>query len=200
MNKPLIFAIAAVAMMFSGNKMSAQTSIGFYNGARSYVTTEDNEKVDDKSDAAFVGGLSLERNSRLGRFLGFSAGADIGIAAKNDFMVKDDILLETYLDIPLRLKIFIPLGKAVDLSIFAGGVPSICLSSNTKTGDEDPRKNLSDDGYQRFDVMIGGGVGLDIIKHIKLAASLDAGLLDRQKPDLIEYHSGVVKFTVAYIF
>ena len=187
-------------MMFSGNKMSAQFSIGYYSGARSYVTTVNNEKVDDKSDAAFIGGLSLEHNSRLGRVLGFSAGADLGIAAKSDFMVKNATLLETYLDIPLRVKLFIPLGSAVDLSIFAGGVPSICLSSNTKVGDADPVKNLSDDGYQRFDVMIGGGVGLDIIKHIKLAASLDAGLLDRQKPDLIEYHSGAVKFTAAYIF
>ena len=200
MKKTLIFAIAAIAMMFTGNKMSAQFSIGYYSGARAYVTTVNDKKVDNGSDAAFVGGLSLEHNSRIGRVLGLSAGADLGIAAKNNFMVKDATLLETYLDIPLRVKLYIPLGSAVDLAIFAGGVPSICLSSNTKIGDADPIKNLSDDGYQRFDVMLGGGVGLDIIKHIKLAASFDAGLLDRQKPDLIEYHSGVLKFTAAYIF
>ena len=48
--------------------------------------------------------------------------------------------------------------------------------------------------------MLGGGVGLDIIKHIKLAASFDFGVLDRNASDAIQYHQGVLKFMAAYIF
>ena len=48
--------------------------------------------------------------------------------------------------------------------------------------------------------MIGGGIGLDIIDHNKLALSFDFGLLDRNKSDIIETHSGVLIFKAAYVF
>lgn len=201
MKKSFIIIVAAIAMMFAGNKLSAQTSIGFYQGSRAYV--QNIENADDKSNyGAYAFGISFEQNARLGKILGLSLGADLGLAAKNDYLVDtpDATLLESYLDIPIRAKIYIPLGSAVDFNIFAGGVPSFCLSSNTKVGDADPIKNLSEDGYQSFDVMIGGGVGLEIIDHIKLALSFDIGVFDRNKSDLIEMHSGALKFTAAYMF
>ena len=199
MKKTILALMVLSAMMLIGTKMSAQTSIGLYHGARAYINSFDGSS-ENKSDGAYIGGISFEQNLR-GRVLGLSVGADLGLAAKNDFMdVKDATLLESYLDIPVRAKLFIPFGSGADFSIFAGGGPSFCLSSNTKIGDADPVKNLSDEGYQSFDILIGAGIGLDIIKHIKLALSFDFGILDRNKSDMIETHSGVLKFTTAYIF
>ena len=201
MKKTISIIIAAIAMLCLGNKLSAQTSIGLYSGARAYVDIFNGDTDNKESDAAYAVGLSFEQNARLAKIFGVSVGADLGLVAMNEFKgVKDASFLESYLDIPVRAKVFIPFGSAVDFSIFAGGAPSFCLSSNTKVGDADPIKNLSDNGYQSFDMMIGGGIGLDIISHIKLALSFDFGLLDRNKSDIIETHSGVLKFKAAYVF
>ncbi|MBQ9711948.1 MAG: hypothetical protein IJV54_06670, partial [Bacteroidales bacterium] len=96
-----------------------------------------NGDTDNKeSDAAYAAGLSFEQNARLAKNFGVSVGADLGLVAMNEFKgVKDASFLESYLDIPVRAKVFIPFGNAVDFSIFAGGAPPFCLSSNTKVGD-----------------------------------------------------------------
>ena len=109
MKKTILALMALSAMMLFGTKMSAQTSIGFYNGARAYVNSLDGAS-ENKSGGAYIGGISFEQNLR-GRVLGLSVGADLGLAAKNDFLdVKDSTLLESYLDIPVRAKLFIPFG------------------------------------------------------------------------------------------
>lgn len=202
MKKSILSLVAVVALSLMGTGAFAQSSIGIFNGARSFASKVDGaDKTESTAGSTF--GISYEHNTRLGSLLGVSAGVDLGVFGANDFFdIKDYTVVESYIDIPIRGKVFIPLGNSVDLNVFAGFVPSYCLGSWGKVDKDDDATNRFKDNedHKRFDVMLGGGVGLDIIKHIKLAASFDFGVLDRNASDAIQYHQGVLKFTAAYIF
>ena len=202
MKKSILSLVAVVTLSLMGTGAFAQSSIGIFNGARSFASQVDGaDKTASTAGSTF--GISYEHNTRLSSLLGVSAGVDLGVFGANDFFdAPDYTVVESYIDIPIRGKVFIPLGNAVDLNVFAGFVPSYCLGSWGKVGKDDDATNRFKDNedYKRVDVMLGGGVGLDIIKHIKLAASFDFGVLDRDASDATQYHQGVLKFTAAYIF
>ena len=199
--KNILTLVAASLLSLIGSAAFAQTSVGLFEGGRGYLQRLDGA---DKNTApgATVFGLTVEHNVRLNSLFGISAGADVSVSGAKDFMdVKEFTLVESYLDIPLRGKIYLPLGNALDLNFFAGAVPSYCLGSWSKVGDGDTENYFdANKDYKRFDVMLGGGVGLDIIKHIKVAVSFDCGVLDRDGADGSKFNSGILKMTAAYIF
>ena len=201
MKKNVLTIVAAAVLSLIGSAAFAQTSVGLFEGGRGYAQRFDGAD-ENTSTGASAFGLTIEHNVRLNSLFGVSAGADISVSGAKDFMdIKDFTLVESYLDIPLRGKVYLPLGSAVDLNFFAGAVPSYCLGSWYKAGDGDAESYFdANKDYKRFDVMLGGGVGLDIIKHIKVAVSFDCGVLDRDAADGSKLNSGILKFTAAYIF
>ena len=56
-------------------------------------------------------------------------------------------------------------------------------------------------GYEFNDKWaVGGGIGLEIIRHIRVSLSYDQGLMDRDTAPSVTAHTGVAKATVAYMF
>lgn len=51
---------------------------------------------------------------------------------------------------------------------------------------------LPDYRYNRFDVLLGGGVGLEVLKFLEVKVGYDWGLLNRYKGDGVELHRGQV--------
>jgi hypothetical protein len=48
--------------------------------------------------------------------------------------------------------------------------------------------------------MVGGGVGVDMFKHVRIAMGFDYGLIDRMKNNGDAVHRGQLKLTAQYIF
>lgn len=193
MKKFLFSLFAAAALMLSGAKASAQVSVGAGPATRLYF--EKGQTV----DYTYGVQLNFEDSKRLTDVFGYSAGIDFGTYGKKNFFSETSGLNEIYVDIPVRAKFYIPFSEDFELYFFGGVVPSICASSLIKT--ESTRVNRFEGAsyYSRYDVLAGGGIGLELNESFRFALGYDHGLLDRYKDDRV-LHAAAVKFTFSFLF
>lgn len=193
MKKTLLLIFAAAALMLSGANVSAQVSVGAGPATRLYF--EKGQTV----DYTYGVQLNFEDSKRLTDVFGYSAGIDFGTYGKKNFFSETSGLNEIYVDIPVRAKFYIPFSEDFELYFFGGVVPSICASSLIKT--ESTRVNRFEGAsyYSRYDVLAGGGVGLELNESFRFALGYDHGLLDRYKDDRV-LHAAAVKFTFSFLF
>ena len=93
---------------------------------------------------------------------------------------------EHYINVPLRFEYGSEILPNLRLFFFGGPSVSFGLASKTRysAGLLDYKvdtvlDNYNAGGYGRWDVMAGGGMGLDLIKRIRLSIGYDFGLLNR---------------------
>ena len=194
MKKTLILVLAAAAMMFAGANASAQIALGVGPATRFYFA--------NGHDAIYGVGVQVnfEDNMRLSDWFGYSAGLDFGTYKNKEYYVPGTSLTEMYVDLPVRMKFYLPLGGDVDLFLFGGPVASVCVSSHLKSGDV--KSSMFDEGfsYSRYDVLAGGGIGMEIAERFKIALGYDHGLLDRDKSEAKTMHVAAAKFTISCLF
>ena len=193
MKKTLLLIFAAAALMLTGAKASAQVSVGAGPATRLYF--EKGQTV----DYTYGVQLNFEDSKRLTDVFGYSAGIDFGTYGKKNFFSETSGLNEIYVDIPVRAKFYIPFSEDFELYFFGGVVPSICASALIKT--ESTRVNRFEGAsyYSRYDVLAGGGIGLELNESFRFALGYDHGLLDRYKDDRV-LHAAAVKFTFSFLF
>ena len=193
MKKTLLLIFAAAALMLSGANASAQVSVGAGPATRLYF--EKGQTV----DYTYGVQLNFEDSKRLTDVFGYSAGIDFGTYGKKNFFSETSGLNEIYVDIPVRAKFYIPFSEDFELYFFGGVVPSICASALIKT--ESTRVNRFEGAsyYSRYDVLAGGGIGLELNESFRFALGYDHGLLDRYKDDRV-LHAAAVKFTFSFLF
>ena len=202
MKKSLIVTLAVAAMMLAGAHASAQVSLGFGPASRLYFT-----KGQDVTMTYGVQ-LSFEDSRRVSDVFGYSAGIDFGTYKNKEFFqpapgASDNAqvgLSEMYVDMPVRAKLYIPLGYDCDFFFFAGVVPSLCIGSHRLSGSEKYNRFGKDSTYSRYDVLAGGGIGMEISERIKLALGYDHGLLNRYTGENADLHVAAMKLTVSYMF
>jgi len=198
--KKLFAILAIVAFFFAGaREASAQISIGAGSGSRAYLFT-DAQGVTVIGSAPTVS-VDFEANFRLTRLFGLSVGADVaGVAGYHFMKDKTKNLGEIYFDIPVRAKLYIPISRQVELYVFGGPVASLdCLSvdAHVKGTTDNFETNPT---LTRFDVMLGAGLGIEIIKHIRATVGYDHGLIDRDTNPNVKIHTGVLKVAAYYMF
>lgn len=193
MKKFLFLLFAAAALMLTGANVSAQVSVGAGPATRLYF--EKGQTV----DYTYGVQLNFEDSKRLTDVFGYSAGIDFGTYGKKNFFSETSGMNEIYVDIPVRAKFYIPFSEDFELYFFGGVVPSICASSLIKT--ESTRVNRFEGAsyYSRYDVLAGGGIGLELNESFRFALGYDHGLLDRYKDDRV-LHAAAVKFTFSFLF
>lgn len=201
MKKSLIITLAAAAMMLVGVQASAQVSFGFGPATRLYFTKG--------QDARLTYGVQVnfEDSRRLSDVFGYSAGIDFGTYKNKEFFLPAEGtpdtgkgLSEMYVDIPVRAKFYIPFSYDCQFFIFAGVSPSVCIGSHLISGSDKTNRFGEHSTYSRYDVLAGGGIGLEIVEHLKLALGYDHGLLNRYTGDTADMHVAAAKFTVSYMF
>jgi len=198
MKKTLIILLAVAAAAFSGINASAQASFGLGTGTRLFF--------EPGEDARPIYGVQLnfEESRRVSDYFGYSAGIDFGAYTKKDYFHTAESLnmtlglRELYLDIPVRAKFYIPFGN-VEMYIFGGPVPSVCLSSVAYSSESTKTSRFREGSdYTRFDVLAGGGIGFEFGEKLRVTAGYDHGLLNRFKDSSVK--SGVAKLTASYMF
>lgn len=193
MKKFLFSLFAAAALMLTGAKASAQVSVGAGPATRLYF--EKGQTV----DYTYGVQLNFEDSKRLTDVFGYSAGIDFGTYGKKNFFSETSGLNEIYVDIPVRAKFYIPFSGRAELYFFGGVVPSICASSLSKTESNKVNRFEGASNYSRYDVLAGGGVGLELNESFRFALGYDHGILDRYKDDRV-LHAAAVKFTFSFLF
>lgn len=194
--KKLANILTLVLALGFAQTLSAQTfSIGAGSASHIYVFGDHSVAVEPGLSLDFEAGFpitdlfTIGTGASLTGVYGYHFG---GNEAKN--------IGEIFLDIPVRAKFYIPLGSKVSLVPFAGAILSTNLVSidahaNGTTSNYDIYHDL-----KRFDVMLGGGVGVDMFRHVRVELGFDYGLMDRLGDKIDSVHRGQLKLTAQYIF
>ena len=193
MEKTFLLIFAAAALMLAGANASAQVSFGAGPTTRLYFEKGQNVNY------TYGVQVNFEDAKRLTDVFGYSAGIDFGTYGKKNFFSETSGLNEIYVDIPVRAKFYIPFSEDFELYFFGGVVPSICASALIKT--ESTRVNRFEGAsyYSRYDVLAGGGIGLELNESFRFALGYDQGILDRDKSDAV-LRVAAVKFTFSFLF
>ena len=174
----LTIALAAVAAVAA----NAQTSVGVgyveKNAKSTHTTTN-------------IGGLYVhaDHNIALAGDICVAPGVAFAYVTNSDLDVKG-----TYIDVPIHFNYAFPVAEGFNLGIFAG--PTVSLGLTSKTGDS----NDFDHGLKRFDILVGGGVALDIMDIIRVSVGYNAGLLNRSEEDAFKLNTNGLHFGAAYLF
>lgn len=198
--KKTVFLLAWAVLFFAAAQTAAaQISLGVGSGARTYTFQEGNGPIVTGVEPS--ASIEFEANFRLARIFAVSVGADLAAVAGYKFTNDNSKnLAEIYLEAPVRAKLYIPVSSKVDLYVFAGPVASLNLMSvdyNNKQFTDNYTRNPN---LRRFDVMLGGGVGVEIIRHIRATVGYDQGLVNRDGTPGNRSRTGALKIAAYYMF
>ena len=211
--KRIVKTIIAASLMLVSTQAVAQLSVGV-----GYLNSTSKTKAGDVVSTLPSNGFyaGAEYNISDGKGFGISAGAYYSylIAAKSGNGSIAGINLggkatveEMYLDIPVNFNLSAKVNSSLRAFLFAGPTFSVGLSSTTKgegsigginleTGKHD---NYSDDDYNRFDILLGGGIGIDY-GSLRLKVGYNAGMLNRYKSDNVIQKRNVLSAGIAFLF
>lgn len=199
MKKTLFLLALAVLFFAAAQTAAAQISLGVGAGSRVYTFQEGN--TPPRPGVAPTVSIEFEANFRLARVFGVSVGADLAGVVGYQFMNdKSKNMGEIYLEAPVRAKLYIPLGSKVDLYIFAGPVASVNLVSGDYHDKQITDIYQVNPNMRRFDLMLGGGVGVEIIRHIRATIGYDHGLINRDGTPGRSVRTGALKVAAYYMF
>lgn len=190
--KKLLFMAAA---LLTAGAVSAQVtySIG-YNS----ISWETNYAGGDHSLNGFT--IGVDDNINLTGDLNVAVGVGMDFAfSKFNHLLVDTKYKEFGLYVPVDFNYGFALGDNLKLSVFAGPTFNLGLLSK-ETGDNDYEYNYFDKDFGRFDILVGGGVWLDIQDQFRVKVGYKAGMLDSAKDDDLTRKTNVLSVSLGYIF
>ena len=145
--------------------------------------------------------------------LDFAPGVQFGYFTKGnvDIYGYDNVsFTETYLAVPLDFNFIIDMSEDMRFLVFAGPTLDLGLTSRIKEKATSMEYDiysgkLSDyTKYGRFDVLIGGGVGFDVMDAVRFSVRYDYGLINRNGGNLtgglLKIHRSQLKLGVGFLF
>ena len=184
----LTLALAAVAAL------SANAQIGVGVGYASTTLKGDNTTTD-------LGGLTFGATYNIPLVNGLAVAPGIQFAMQN--YKEDDIAIPVLFNYGIELvdgiKVVPYLGPTFSYGIsgvVAGGATAFGITVSTG------EVNLYGDNstYAPFDILVGGGVALDVMDMVRAYVGYNIGLLDRNTSDNAVLKASGVNFGVAYLF
>ena len=184
----LTLALAAVAAVCA----NAQIGIGLGYTTKSFTGTYENEA------GLYVG---ANYNIELTNGLAVAPGIDFAMLSYKDSNYTQK---ENYIAVPVMFNYGIEFMDGFKLVPYLGPTFSFGLSSVSegKIGSFTlSGSNYGDNSdYAQFDILIGGGVALDVMDMIRVSVGYNQGLLDRDNNDNSTIKTSGVNFGVAYLF
>lgn len=137
---------------------------------------------------------------------------DVTIESGGATLATENKYNEHYLHVPLMFNYGYEISKNARIFVYAGPTASFGLYAGGKgkagaefggvsiaTDDKSVSLYDKDSDYRRWDVKVGGGIGIDICRHYRINVGYDYGLLDRWKGDGT-LHTHVIQAGFAYLF
>ena len=209
--KKVLMTLALVAV--AATSAFAQISVGagyLANTQKTSTTSGSTTTTVSEASQGFYAGADYTFD--LGQGLGLVAG----LKGTFLFVPEHDILLgaatsktsEIYLAVPIHCNYSYVLSNDLKLFAYAGPSLNFGLSSKTVTTDKTGLTNTVTttdnyaDGsdYSKFNVLLGAGVGVDVMNTIRIKAGYDIGLLNRSTADNTKINDAQWYVGVAYLF
>ena len=187
--KKIVTILSAALLLLAGTNAFAQMSVG-----AGYVNSTNSLKFGKNSDASttaingFYAGVGY--TLPVSSLINFTPGVYYEFLANKDVasvggLTASGTLTEHYLNIPLTFSVGGSVAPGIRLFAFAGPTAKFGLASTTDSnaslagislGGKTDNYNNSD--YGRFDIMLGGGAGIEF-SNVRLTVGYDYGLLNR---------------------
>ena len=193
--KKALSTLFAASLLLIGVNASAQFSIGagYVNSQYRYKTSSSSD-VSTTNTNGIAAGIGYTFN--LGHGFGVTPGVYYTITNKRNaagatifgvHISGESTTTEQYINVPVHLSFGAEINPDFKIFLFAGPSFSAGISSVTKSRlaggsaslDFDPIDNYEGGDYGRFDLLLGGGIGFDLLKHVRLLVGYDAGMLNR---------------------
>ena len=198
--------ILAATMLLAGTAAFAQSAIGagYFNSIDIGKTS--NSTNSDPLSGFYVGfGYTVPIASGIN----FTPGLYYGYAAKSN---ATDLIITTvsgkredhFLNIPLSFSYGLDLTP--DFRFFAYAGPSLSVGVVSKVTGTLGSNKSSYDRYQedsnlnRFDVMVGGGVGVEVMNTFRINVGYDFGMLNRYNNTNTAFRRNQLTAGVAFLF
>lgn len=184
----ITLALAAVAALSA----NAQIAVGVGYQTKDYSN-------DGPKNGGIYAGVTY--NYDLSNGLAVAAGLDVSFLSGKDSGINYS---ETNIGIPVLVNYAIPVADGFVLTPFAG--PTFSYGLNFKGENSGVSINLYDNNLgaemKRFDVLVGGGVALDIQNLVRVSIGYNKGLLNRagSDDDDDKVTTSGLHFGVAYLF
>jgi len=189
--KKFTVILSAALLLLAGTQANAQMSIG-----AGYVNSAESIKLSKNADPS--------TNALNGFYAGFGytlpvvGGLNFTPGVYYEFLTKGDAsniggvadvsgkITEHYINVPLTLSFGAELADGFRLFAYAGPTAAIGLASTTQYNGSflglsagSTVDNYNNDGYGRFDILLGAGLGFELADMIRLNVGYDWGLLNR---------------------
>ena len=189
--KKVLCSLCAAALMLAGTNAFAQVSLGAGYVNSTTTVTSGSSKTTSPANGFYAG---LEFNAPVaGEILGLSAGVNYEYLQSKSYTLGSVLAgdyKEQFLNVPIHVNAGYNLAEGIRLFAFAGPTFSYALS-----GKVEPTVSLGsfkigteydvykDSNWNRFDVMVGGGVGLDLMGKFRVTVGYDAGMFNKLPKD-----------------
>ncbi len=195
-----VFAIAAALMMLATTANAQSFGAG-------YVQSTANSASSNGFYAGFgysaeiMPGLNLNPGLYY-EFLTSSTGASLG-----SLVSYSGKTTEHYVNVPLHLSYGISFAPNFKVFAYGGPTANVGIASSTKVsgsvlgiGGSDTIDNYKDSNYGRFDIMLGVGGGIELMRKFRLTVGYDWGMLDRDNRDNVVLKRNRLTAGAAFIF
>ena len=175
--KKILVSLLAASLMLLGTSAYAQIAIGA-GYAQSKHTLAGKKATTSSPTNGFYAGIDY--NVPVGEIFGLSAGVNYEYLMSKTYSLSSILsgdIKEQYINVPVRINAGFDLSDDVRLFLFGGPTFSYALSGMVDSG-SGAYDVYEHHDYKRFDVLVGGGAGLDLMDHFRLTVSYDLGLFN----------------------
>jgi len=176
--------ITALLMCVSASSF-AQVSVeaGYVNS--SHKMTVSGTSTSGNTDGLYVG---ASWNFASGNVLGVAPGVYYEFLTTDNYELPfaTGSVQEHYMNIPVLLNAGVNFGDNVRAFVYAGPTLNYGIAATTsvdsgigKGGNRKKQNLYSDSDYKRFDVLVGGGAGVELMHRLRFSVGYNAGLLNR---------------------
>ena len=199
-----VFAIAAALLLMGTTAFAQSFGAGYVQSTQKYNNTSSTANgfyAGVGYSAEIMPGLSLNP----GLYYEFLSSTSAGSLW---FVSGESKTQEHYVNVPLHLSFAYSFAPTFKMFVYAGPTANVGIASTTKSTlaiggastTTEPSNNYKSGDYSRFDIMLGGGVGVELMKKFRLTVGYDMGMLDRHNSDNVDLKRNRLTAGAALVF
>ena len=198
-----IASILVASLMLIGVNAMGQASIGAGYLSSTETVKSGNSTTERTPLNGFYVGMGYTLPIASG--INFTPGVYFGMASKSNATSIFGLKLQgkqtdSFINIPMHFSFNAELGSGLAFFAYAGPSASIAVSSKISSGNTTYDRLADNESLQRFDVMLGGGVGLKFNDMVRFQVGYDFGMLNRYNSNNYVVKRNQLTAGVAFLF
>lgn len=201
--KKFVTILSAALLLLAGTNAFAQMSVGAGYLSSTETVKSGSSSTDRTPLNGFYAGVSYTVPIASG--ISFTPGIYYGLAAKSNATSIFGLQIEgkqqdSFINVPLHFSFGAELGSGLRCFVYGGPSASFAVASKVISGSTTYDRLKDNDSLQRFDLMLGGGVGLEINDIVRFQVGYDFGMLNRTDSENFLVRRNQLTAGVAFLF